>query len=164
MPNALTVSGGSLQNYLRTPEELMQRANDVIAGIRAGWLKLTGPFGCRCLSNRPCFRFQIPLVKPNVQLSRIRFRRRWLMRSPTQGIRRARPGLLRHLNPDSERAVERTRSSSGRMITYPATAVGSAQNPPRSRHQLRTLPHPRSGRTKEDHPSPRSTPIVKELS
>jgi NADPH:quinone reductase len=33
MPNALTV-------YLRTPEELMQRANDVIAGIRAGWLKL----------------------------------------------------------------------------------------------------------------------------
>jgi NADPH:quinone reductase len=40
MPNALTVSGGSLQNYLRTHEELMQRANDVIAGIRAGWLKL----------------------------------------------------------------------------------------------------------------------------
>jgi NADPH:quinone reductase len=40
MPNALTVSGGSLQNYLRTLEELMQRANDVIAGIRAGWLKL----------------------------------------------------------------------------------------------------------------------------
>jgi NADPH:quinone reductase len=40
MPNALTVSGGSLQNYLRTREELMQRANDVIAAIRAGWLKL----------------------------------------------------------------------------------------------------------------------------
>ena len=40
MPNALTVSGGSLQNYLRTHEELIQRANDVIAGIRAGWLKL----------------------------------------------------------------------------------------------------------------------------
>lgn len=40
MPKALTVSGGSLQNYLRTREELMQRANDVIAGIRAGWLKL----------------------------------------------------------------------------------------------------------------------------
>ncbi len=40
MPRALTVSGGSLQNYLRTPEELMQRAKDVIAGIRAGWLKL----------------------------------------------------------------------------------------------------------------------------
>ena len=40
MPKALTVSGGSLQNYLRTPEELMRRANDVIAGIRAGWLKL----------------------------------------------------------------------------------------------------------------------------
>jgi NADPH:quinone reductase len=40
MPNALTVSGGSLQNYLRTPEELMQRADDVLAGIGAGWLKL----------------------------------------------------------------------------------------------------------------------------
>jgi NADPH:quinone reductase len=40
MPNALTVSGGSLQNYLRNPEELMRRANDVIVGIRAGWLKL----------------------------------------------------------------------------------------------------------------------------
>ena len=40
MPNAVTVSGGSLQNYLRTREELMQRANDVIAAIRAGWLKL----------------------------------------------------------------------------------------------------------------------------
>jgi NADPH2:quinone reductase len=40
MPNALTVSGGSLQNFLRTREELMHRANDVIGGIRAGWLKL----------------------------------------------------------------------------------------------------------------------------
>jgi NADPH:quinone reductase-like Zn-dependent oxidoreductase len=40
MPNALTVSGGSLQNYLRTCDELMQRADDVMAGIRAGWLKL----------------------------------------------------------------------------------------------------------------------------
>jgi NADPH2:quinone reductase len=40
MTNAVTVSGGSLQNYLRTREELMERANDVIAGIRAGWLKL----------------------------------------------------------------------------------------------------------------------------
>ncbi len=40
MPKAVTVSGGSLQNYLRTREELMQRANDVIAAIRAGWLKL----------------------------------------------------------------------------------------------------------------------------
>ena len=40
MPKALTVSGGSLPNYLRTPEELMQRANDVIAASRAGWLKL----------------------------------------------------------------------------------------------------------------------------
>ena len=40
MPNALTVSGGSLHNYLRTKEDLMQRAKVVIARIRAGGLKL----------------------------------------------------------------------------------------------------------------------------
>jgi NADPH2:quinone reductase len=40
MANSLSVSGGSLQNYLRTHEELERRAGDVIAGIRAGWLKL----------------------------------------------------------------------------------------------------------------------------
>lgn len=40
MPKSLTVSGGMLPNYLRTAEELQQRANDVLAGIRAGWLKL----------------------------------------------------------------------------------------------------------------------------
>jgi len=35
-----TVSGGSLGNYLLTREELLRRAGDVIAGIRAGWLRL----------------------------------------------------------------------------------------------------------------------------
>lgn len=40
MGRAVSVSGGSLQNYVRTREELMRRANDVIAGIRQGWLKL----------------------------------------------------------------------------------------------------------------------------
>jgi NADPH:quinone reductase len=40
MGSAVTVSGGSLQNFIRTREELMRRANDVIAGIRQGWLKL----------------------------------------------------------------------------------------------------------------------------
>ena len=35
MPKALTVSGGSLQNNLRSREVLMQRANEVIAGVRA---------------------------------------------------------------------------------------------------------------------------------
>ena len=44
-PNALmgrsvSVSGGSLQNFIATRGELMRRANDVIAGIRQGWLKL----------------------------------------------------------------------------------------------------------------------------
>jgi NADPH2:quinone reductase len=45
VPNALmgrsiTVSGGSLGNYLLTREELLRRAGDVVAGIRAGWLRL----------------------------------------------------------------------------------------------------------------------------
>jgi NADPH:quinone reductase len=44
-PNALmgrsfSLSGGSLQNFIRTRQELLQRANDVIQGIRQGWLKL----------------------------------------------------------------------------------------------------------------------------
>jgi len=44
-PNALmgrsfSLSGGSLQNFMRTREELMRRANEVIEGIRRGWLKL----------------------------------------------------------------------------------------------------------------------------
>jgi len=37
---SLSVSGGSLFNYLRTREELMGRAAEVIAGIGQGWLKL----------------------------------------------------------------------------------------------------------------------------
>jgi NADPH2:quinone reductase len=44
-PNALqakslTISGGSLFNFLNTREELLMRADAVLAGIRAGWLKL----------------------------------------------------------------------------------------------------------------------------
>jgi NADPH:quinone reductase len=37
---SITISGGALWNYLRTREELLQRSNDVLAAIRAGWLKL----------------------------------------------------------------------------------------------------------------------------
>ena len=40
MVRSLSVSGGSLQNYLLTREELMSRANSVIEGIENGWLKL----------------------------------------------------------------------------------------------------------------------------
>lgn len=40
MVRSLSLSGGSLQNYLLTREELMCRANDVIEGIENGWLKL----------------------------------------------------------------------------------------------------------------------------
>jgi NADPH2:quinone reductase len=40
MARSLSVSGGTLQNYLRTRDELLWRANDVIASIEHGWLKL----------------------------------------------------------------------------------------------------------------------------
>ena len=45
MPNALqnrsiTVSGGSLFNYLNSREELMKRANDVMKGMKEAWLEL----------------------------------------------------------------------------------------------------------------------------
>ncbi len=37
---SLSVSGGNLGDYLHTREELLGRANDVLEGIRQGWLKL----------------------------------------------------------------------------------------------------------------------------
>ena len=40
MPRSLSVSGGSLPNYTRSREELMRRANAVLDGICAGWLKV----------------------------------------------------------------------------------------------------------------------------
>lgn len=46
LPNALqtksiTISGGSLFNYVNTREEVLSRANAVLKGLREGWLKLT---------------------------------------------------------------------------------------------------------------------------
>ncbi|WP_059358653.1 quinone oxidoreductase family protein [Parachlamydia acanthamoebae] len=41
MVRSLTVSGGSLPNYLLTRDEMLQRAHSVIKGIQEGWLKLT---------------------------------------------------------------------------------------------------------------------------
>ena len=40
MPRAVSLSGGSLQNFIGTRKELMARANDVMEGMRQGWLKL----------------------------------------------------------------------------------------------------------------------------
>ena len=40
MARSITLSGGSLGNYLLTREELLRRASDVLEGIRAGWLRL----------------------------------------------------------------------------------------------------------------------------
>lgn len=37
---SLTVSGGSLFNYIKSKEEMERRAKDVIQGIKEGWLKL----------------------------------------------------------------------------------------------------------------------------
>jgi NADPH2:quinone reductase len=38
---ALTLSGGSLGNFIATREELLGRAKDLFAGLREGWLKLS---------------------------------------------------------------------------------------------------------------------------
>lgn len=40
MGRSLTVSGGSLMNYMLTREEMLHRANAVIEGLQKGWLKL----------------------------------------------------------------------------------------------------------------------------
>ena len=40
MGKSLTISGGSLFNYILNTEELMRRAKAVIEGIQKGWLKL----------------------------------------------------------------------------------------------------------------------------
>jgi NADPH:quinone reductase len=37
---AITVAGGHLHTFLRTRDELLMRANDVLQGIGAGWLRL----------------------------------------------------------------------------------------------------------------------------
>lgn len=37
---SLTISGGRLNNYLLTRDELLERAHDVLRGIREGWLNL----------------------------------------------------------------------------------------------------------------------------
>jgi NADPH:quinone reductase len=39
MERSISVSGGMLNNFMRTREELLRRAGDVIRGIRDGWLR-----------------------------------------------------------------------------------------------------------------------------
>ncbi|HEY9784944.1 MAG TPA: quinone oxidoreductase [Candidatus Obscuribacterales bacterium] len=39
-PRSLTLSGGRLNNYMLTREETLRRANDVLKGLKEGWLKL----------------------------------------------------------------------------------------------------------------------------
>jgi len=39
MPQCITLSGGSLPKFIATREELLRRSNDVLQGIREGWLK-----------------------------------------------------------------------------------------------------------------------------
>ncbi len=40
MGRSVSISGGSLPNFISTREELLRRANETIQGIREGWLKL----------------------------------------------------------------------------------------------------------------------------
>jgi NADPH2:quinone reductase len=39
-PRSLTLSGGTLNTFIATRAELLRRANDVLEGVRAGWLRL----------------------------------------------------------------------------------------------------------------------------
>ncbi len=41
MGKSLSVSGGSLMNYILTPEEMLYRAKAVLKGMQEGWLKIT---------------------------------------------------------------------------------------------------------------------------
>ena len=40
MPRSLSLSGGHMQNFMVTREELLRRTGDVLQAIRVGWLKL----------------------------------------------------------------------------------------------------------------------------
>jgi NADPH2:quinone reductase len=40
MAKSITLSGGSLQNFIATREDLLRRSKDVLSGIKQGWLKL----------------------------------------------------------------------------------------------------------------------------
>jgi NADPH:quinone reductase len=40
MARAVSVSGGAMAHFTRTRDELMSRANEVIRGVREGWLKM----------------------------------------------------------------------------------------------------------------------------
>jgi hypothetical protein len=47
--------------------------------------------------------------------------------------------------------------------SIPTSSSTDNSNPPGSRHQLRAIPHSRPGRPQETCPSPRHSPVVKEL-
>ena len=40
MAKSITLSGGSLQNFIAAREDLLRRSKDVLSGIKQGWLKL----------------------------------------------------------------------------------------------------------------------------
>ncbi len=40
LPRSITVAAGNLHDFMRDREELMTRANDVLQGLREGWLRL----------------------------------------------------------------------------------------------------------------------------
>ena len=54
---------------------------------------LAGPFVCRCLTSPPVLRFHIPLIEPDVRVSRIRLSDKVLTLSPTEGPATARLSL-----------------------------------------------------------------------
>ena len=58
-------------------------------GVGGAYL-LAGPFGCRCLTSLAMLRFHIPLIEPDVRVSRIRLSDKVVTRSHTEGPATAR--------------------------------------------------------------------------
>ena len=62
-------------------------------GGLGGTYPLADPFGCRCLTSASVLRFHIPLIEPDVRISRIRLSDKVVTRSPTEGPATARLSL-----------------------------------------------------------------------
>src|ERR1019366_9058179 len=70
---------GGADTLLRRRPLGNRSSRDVARWCRSG-LSVSGPFGCRCLIILTVPRFHIPLIKPDMQISRIKCVRAHLMR------------------------------------------------------------------------------------
>jgi hypothetical protein len=116
---------------------------------------LADPFGCRCLSNRPCLRFQIPLIKPDVQISRIRLSDKGSVSSSPTAVPSLEPTTL---STAAEPLLGLLDSPSvPRLLLLPVLPLNQGPFAPRSllvSWLLRTSPPPDTA-----WPDPRGSPV-----